>query len=256
MKIVVFGTNGPTGRQVCVQALAEGHVITAVTRQPGAFPLRHPLLRVVRGDVHDLAAVDAAVAGQDGVISTLGVPFSRRPVTVYSAGATHITRVMARHGVTRLVCVTSTTVGGQESPGESFLFRKVLEPFVARFVGRSVYEDMRRSEDIVRSSGCDWTIVRPAGLFDAAAVSAYRMAAGPRLPGRFTSRADLADALLRQVVDARDARAVVEVRTVEGVPGFIGMLRKEAFGGRRRGPGAPGSGPDGDRAAAVGGVPF
>ncbi|MEU0052645.1 NAD(P)H-binding protein [Streptomyces sp. NPDC006309] len=86
---------------------------------------------------------------------------------------------------------------------------------------------MRRSEDIVRSSGCDWTIVRPAGLFDTAAVSDYRMVAGPRLPGRFTSRADLADALLRQVVDARDARAVVEVLTVEGVPRLIDILRKD-----------------------------
>ena len=232
MNIVIFGANGPTGRRAVEQAVAQGHGVTAVTRRPDAFPLAGPLVQVVGADVEDPVAVEQAVAGQDAVVSTLGVPFGRKPVTVYSAGAAHITEAMAKHGVTRLVCVTSTSIGGQESPGEGLFFRKALEPFIVRFVGRTVYEDMRRSEEIVRRSDRDWTIVRPAGLFDTAAVSDYRMAAGPRLPGRFTSRADLADALLRQVVEDRDVRAVVEVRTVDGVPSLLDILRKEAFGGR------------------------
>jgi len=233
VNIVIFGANGPTGRQATAQAMAEGHTVTAVTRRPEAFPVGGPLLRVVDADVHDAGAVEGAVAGQDAVISTLGVPFGRTPVTVYSAGISHITQAMARHGVARLACVTSTTISGQESPDDGFLFRKVLEPAIVRFLGRTVYEDMRRSEEIVRGSDCDWTIVRPAGLFDAAAVSDYQLAAGPRLPGRFTSRADLADALLRQVVDGRHPRAVVEVRTTEGAPTILDIIRKEAFGGKK-----------------------
>ncbi|MFE7795400.1 NAD(P)-dependent oxidoreductase [Streptomyces sp. NPDC057460] len=233
MNIVIFGANGPTGRQATAQAMAEGHTVTAVTRRPEAFPVSGPLLRVVGGDVHDAGAVEDAVAGQDAVISTLGVPFSRAPVTVYSAGITHITQAMSKHGVTRLACVTSTSTSGQEPPDDGFFFRKVLEPFIVRFVGRTVYEDMRRSEEIVRDSDCDWTIIRPAGLFDAAAVSNYQMVAGPRLPGRFTSRADLANTLLRQVVDDRDLRAVVEVRTTEGAPSILDIIRKEAFGSKK-----------------------
>jgi hypothetical protein len=141
---------------------------------------------------------------------------------------------MAGHGVTRLACVTSTSVSGQESPGEGLFLRKVLEPFIVRYVGRTVYEDMRRSEEIVSRSDCDWTVVRPAGLFDAPAVSRYRMAAGPRLPGRFTSRSDLANALLRQVVDNLDPRAAVEVRTLEGAPTILDIIRKEALGGKKK----------------------
>ena len=233
MKIVVFGANGPTGRLVVEQALAEGHPVTAVTRRPDSFPPGGPLLRVVGADVHDPVAVKEAVAGQDAVVSTLGVPFGRKPVTVYSAGLTHITRAMAEHGVARLACTTSTSVSGEESPGEGLFFRKVLEPFIVGYLGRTVYEDMRRSEEIVSRSDCDWTVVRPAGLFDAPAVSRYRMAAGPRLPGRFTSRSDLANALLRQVVDGLDPRAVVEVRTEEGTPTFLDIIRKEALGGKK-----------------------
>ncbi|MEV7322224.1 NAD(P)H-binding protein [Streptomyces sp. NPDC093970] len=231
MRIVVFGANGPTGRQVTAQALAEGHTVTAVTRRPGDFPLADGRLRVHGADVFDPVAVDHAVAGQDAVISTLGVPYGRRPVTVYSEGVTHITRAMTEHGVRRLVCVSSTVLFGVPAPGETFFFRKVLEPSIARTVGRTVYEDMRRMEGIVCEGDHRWTVVRPAGLFDGDTVSDYRVATS-RLPGRFTSRADLGDALLREAVDDRHVRAFVDVRTSTGVPGILDVIRKEAFGGR------------------------
>ncbi len=45
MQVVVFGANGPTGRLVTRQAVAEGHEVTAVTRHPATFPLRGNGLR-------------------------------------------------------------------------------------------------------------------------------------------------------------------------------------------------------------------
>ena len=41
-------------------------------------------------------AVAAAIDGTDAVISTLGVPFTKKPVDVYSHGMTNI--VAAMHG--------------------------------------------------------------------------------------------------------------------------------------------------------------
>lgn len=232
MRLVIFGANGPTGRQATEQAIAEGHTVTAVTRRPEEFPLSDPRLRVVGADVLDPAAVERAVAGQEAVISTLGVPYSRTPVTVYSEGITHITQAMTKHGVRRLVCVTSTVLFGVPAPGETFFFRKVLEPFIARTVGRTVYDDMRRMEETVRDSDRAWTIIRPAGLFDSDAVSDYQVATS-RLSGRFTSRADLGNALLREAAGDRHVRTFVDVRTTEGVPSFLDVVRKEAFGGRK-----------------------
>jgi nucleoside-diphosphate-sugar epimerase len=232
VKLVIFGANGPTGRQATEQAIAEGHMVTAVTRRPEDFPLSDPQLRVVGADVLDSVAVERAVAGQEAVISTLGVPYSRNPVTVYSGGITHITRAMTKHGVRRLVCVTSTVLFGVEAPGEGFFFRKVLEPFIVRFIGRTVYDDMRRMEEIVCGSDHEWTVIRPGGLFDTNAVSDYRVSTS-RLPGRFTSRADLGNALLRQAVGGRHVRSFIDVRTTEGVPSFLDVIRKEAFGGKK-----------------------
>ncbi len=231
MRIVIFGANGPTGRLATAQAIAAGHRVTAVTRRPEDFPLSGPRLRVVGADVLDPAAVESAVAGQESVISALGVPYGRSPVTVYSEGITHITQAMTKHGVRRLVCVTSTVLFDVPAPGEGFLFRKVLEPFIMRTIGRTVYDDMRRMEEIVRESDHAWTVIRPAGLFDTDAVSDYDVAT-ERLPGRFTSRADLAHALLVRAADDRHERAFLDVRTKEGVPSMFDVIRKEAFGGK------------------------
>jgi putative NADH-flavin reductase len=90
MNIVIFGANGPTGRLLTKQALAKGHTVTAVTRHPNIFPLQNASLKVMRGDVFDLTSVEQAVTGKDAVFSTLGVPFSRKTIAVYSQGAAHI----------------------------------------------------------------------------------------------------------------------------------------------------------------------
>jgi len=135
---------------------------------------------------------------------------------------------MKAHGVPRLACVSSREVSTEEAPGERLFYRKVLDPYL-RSMGRTLYEDMRRLEAIVRDSGLDWTIIPPAGLFDGSSVTEY-LVTQERLAGRFTSRADLANALLREVVDDGHVRAVLHVLTTEGVPSFRQVFLKEAFG--------------------------
>src|SRR5215472_8221830 len=54
MNLAVFGASGPTGQLVTKQALASGHRVTAVTRHPETFGLRHEHLQVLCGDVFDL----------------------------------------------------------------------------------------------------------------------------------------------------------------------------------------------------------
>src|SRR5689334_4346806 len=121
MNIVVFGANGQTGRLLTKQALAAGHIVTAVTRHPMAFPLRHERLHVMAGDVFGPGSVDAAVAGQDAVLSTLGVPFSRKSIAVYSEGMAHIAAAMKRYGVRRLVCVSSSATGTNHETDGGFI---------------------------------------------------------------------------------------------------------------------------------------
>lgn len=229
MNVAVFGANGPTGRLVTQQALAEGHAVTAVTRHPAAFPLRHERLRVTPGDVFDLASVERAVAGQDAVLSALGVPFSREPITVYSQGVAHILRAMDEHGVRRFVCVSSSATDPRLEPQGGILFGRVLQPLVMNVFGRTLYDDMRRMETLVMASDVDWTILRPSGLFQTPAVTAYRVA-DAHLAARYTSRTDLADCMLRQLSDDRYLRMVVSVATVAEQPNLLSFIWREALG--------------------------
>ena len=227
--LVVFGASGPTGQIVTRRALERGHAVTAVTRRPAAFPLQHPDLQVVQADLSDPASVDRVVDGATAVIATFGVPYSRRPISVYSEGMANILLAMDGRGVRRLVCVTSKEVVRELAAGEPLVHRLVVDRLL-RLAGRSLYADMRRMEAQVRSSTVDWTIVRPAGLFDGGRVTPYRVTSGHE-PGVFTSRDDLADLLIRQAVGEQPRlRQAVEVLTDDGTPSFLGLVRREAWG--------------------------
>ncbi|MFI6743634.1 NAD(P)-dependent oxidoreductase [Nonomuraea sp. NPDC050451] len=227
MKLVIFGANGPTGRLATAQALAEGHTVTAVTRHPEAFPLSDPALDVAKADALDPEAVDRVVAGHEAVISTLGVPYGSEVPTPFSRSAENIVAAMAAHGVRRLVCVTSTGVPMKPPPGETLVYRKVIVPMLLR-MGRPLYEDAARMEELVSRTDLDWTVIRPSGLFDGDAVTGYTVGA-PQMVGRFTSRRDLADALIREAVEDRNVRSIIEVITTEGTPSVYRVFLKEAL---------------------------
>ena len=73
MKIVIFGAAGATGRIVVERALEQGHEVTAFDRHTAPLTIQHPKLKLVQGDIFNLSQVEAAIAGQDAVISVLGV---------------------------------------------------------------------------------------------------------------------------------------------------------------------------------------
>ncbi len=231
MNIVVFGANGPTGRLVTTQALEAGHRVTAFTRRPEAFPVAHENLVIAEGDVHDAAAVASAIKGQDAVLSTLGVPYGKATITVYSNGVANIAAGMAEHGVTRLACVSSSATDPSAGPHGGWFFEHVLQAYVTGVLGKTLYDDMRRMEALVVASDLEWTIIRPSGLFDSDAVSDYAVGEN-YLPGTFTSRTDLANFVLRQATDATYSRRIAAVTTSEGAPSLLQMIRREAFAKR------------------------
>ncbi|WP_086839400.1 NAD(P)-dependent oxidoreductase [Amycolatopsis kentuckyensis] len=231
MHITVFGANGPTGRLLTGQALAAGHRVSAVTRRPDAFPLHHDRLEVIGADVLDPAAVDTAVAGRDAVLSTLGVPAGKEPIHTYSRGTANIVAAMHRHRVRRLAVVSSSGVDPHPYSDGGFLFNRVLLPYVTRVLGKTLYDDMRRMEELVRASTLDWTIVRPSGLYHLPSVTAYTMVEG-HADGRFTARADLAASMLALLDGDRYVGATVGVITTVDNPKLLRWLRQEAVAAR------------------------
>ncbi|MEW2376467.1 NAD(P)H-binding protein [Micromonospora sp. NPDC047812] len=226
MRIVVFGATGPTGRQLTGQALAAGHEVTAVTRRAGSIQPRAGLTEVT-ADVGNPDAVERAVVGSDAVLSSLGVPLSPKPITVYSQGNANIVAAMQRHGVKRLVTVSSSVMDPTWRPTGEFFFNNVADPLVNRRMGRTAHEDMRRMEALVGNSDLDWTIARPSGLFDHPTVTRYHVSENVA-DGLFTARADLAASMVAQLSDDRFVRRAMAVITTEVRPSIVGLIWREA----------------------------
>ncbi|HUC21866.1 MAG TPA: NAD(P)H-binding protein [Streptosporangiaceae bacterium] len=225
MRIVVFGANGPTGRELVGQALAAGHQVTAVTRHPEQVAPGERLA-VAGADAADAGAVSEAVAGSDAVLSALGVPYTRKPVTVYSTGTANIIAAMKDHGVRRLIVTGSAAVDPGYRASDSVLFRQVMEPLFMRLPGKTVYADNRRMEALIRASSLEWTIIRACWLFNARQVSDYQICENT-IRGMFTARADLAACLLAQLADDRYVRTAVGVVTTAGTPSIVQQIWRE-----------------------------
>jgi putative NADH-flavin reductase len=231
MNIAVFGANGGTGRLLVGAALEAGNTVTALTRHPDDFPIRHENLRVIAGDVLDPAVVQSVVSAQDAVLSALGVPYGRKEISLYSRSISTIIDAMRGLGVRRLACVSSSATDpefARQDTGGGFFFERVLKPIIENTMGKTLYADMLRMERLVRASGLDWTIIRPSGLFATGAVTDY--ATGENfLPHRFTSRSDLADFLLRQATETEFVGRAAAIATLSPQPSVFELIRNEAL---------------------------
>ena len=194
MKLTIFGATGSVGRHLVLQSLAQGHQVMAVARHPQDFFLTDPNLRLWAADVFDPEAVDQAVRGADAVLVTLGSP--KISGTVRSTGTRHIVEAMQRHGVRRLIC--QTTLGAGDSRGNLDFFWKYL---MFGVILRGVMKDHEIQEEIVRSSGLDWTIVRPAAFTDGPLTKCFKNGfdAAERNLTLKISRADIAHFMMQQL---------------------------------------------------------
>ncbi|RQX01798.1 NAD(P)-dependent oxidoreductase [Micromonospora inaquosa] len=194
MRIAVVGANGRTGRLVVEQALARGHGVTALARQPQQSSRRDQRLTTVEVDVLDRGRVVDALSEVDAVISTLGIGTSREATVTYSQGTGNLLHAMGLHGTKRIVVVAASPVGPRQD--QAAFDRYVVMPILERFFG-ATYQDMRRMEALLAESGTDWTSLRPPRLVEKPPVGGYRISPGRPLPkARTLTYADLATSLI------------------------------------------------------------
>ena len=199
MKLTILGASGATGTYLTSQALAAGHEVTAVVRDPARLTVpAHPRLRTVTADVMDPASIAPAIEGADAVISAVG-PRGTGPTTVVQDSVHSIIAAMDKTCTRRLLQVSGSVVADE---GESPYMRYLVKPVARRTFLRHVCADMRRGEDQIRDSDLDWTIFRPPALTGKPATGAYRTATGRNLPHAFTvTRGDLAACILATLSD-------------------------------------------------------
>jgi len=195
MKLVIFGSTGNTGHQLVLQALEQGHTVTAFARNPAKLEIEHANLTAVQGDALDSASVEKAVDGQDAALCSLGAGAKG---TIRSEGTRNIVRAMEKAGVSRFICQSTLGIGNSRANLDFF-----MKHIMFGFLLRRAYADHVSQEDYVKESRLDWTIVRPAALTDGNRTGVYRHGfpgTDKTIKGKI-SCADVADFMLKQLTD-------------------------------------------------------
>ena len=194
MNILIVGATRGIGRQLLEQALASGHAVTALVRNPQRLAIQHERLKVIKGDILDSDSVARAMTGQDAVCCTIGVKAPWIRITVFSEGTKNLLQAMNKTGVKRLICVTGIGAGDSKGHG-GFLYDYLFLPFI----NKPIYADKDRQESLIKASDVDWTIVRPGFLTNGPLTKNYRMLTNMTgvTAGRI-SRADVAHFILKE----------------------------------------------------------
>ena len=207
MRIAVLGATGGTGRSLTQQALATGHHVVAVVRDPGRLGDLVPS-EVAVAEAGDVNAMSSAIRGTDVVASCLGPrrdePGSHVPVR----GMVSTLDAMQRAGVDRLVTVSAS---GWVIDGDDPLTRFLAKPILKRVL-REPFADLAEMERLVNRSATRWTILRPPMLVDRAPKGTYRSRRDGNVPWGFSiARGDLARAILDAATDPTAIRATISV---------------------------------------------
>ena len=198
MHVLIVGASRGVGLETTRQALAAGHRVRALARSAAAIAISNPALEKVRGDALQGRDVEAALAGVDAVIQTLGVGFGDlfRPVHLFSDATRVLIAAMKNTGVKRLLSVTGFGAGDSEAS----IGAMQRLPFKMVF-GRA-YDDKSVQEKLIKESGLDWTIARPGVLTGGARTGRYKVLTdASQWRNGIISRANVADFLVRQIND-------------------------------------------------------
>ena len=201
MKITVVGATGRTGLHLLAQGVRRGHQMTAFTRHPQAVDDPTALAAIVEGDARDSHAVRKAINGADTVISTIAGALRNDPHRLADT-ARVITEAMADLGVRRLLVTSAYPIVVQDPPLPMAILRRLLA---------ASYADGAQMEQIVTSSGLDWTIARLNRLTNKPAKGRVYTSRGPLARPRGITRAAAAATLLDIAADPTLARTAINI---------------------------------------------
>jgi len=206
MNVLVFGGTGKTGSLTVERALAKGHTVTVLVRDPIKFKV--PNVRVITGNATNPSDVLAAMHGQNAVIETIGGTTPWKSVTLESDSIHAILHAMQEENVPRLISVSMMGIGDSLSQAP-FWYRYLLMP---TFLHGST-QDKTHKEAAITADHVAYVIVRPPILKDTPATGQAHILA-PNATGHTITRADLANFLVDQLeTDANLNRAVTVVNT-------------------------------------------
>ncbi|KAG0038234.1 hypothetical protein BGZ82_000745 [Podila clonocystis] len=217
--LLILGANGRTGLELVKQGLERNYRVTAFVRddklllEDSALRKNQNLL-IVRGSPTSQSDLDRCVEGQDVVINVIGARLMTGDSTISSHSQVVLNNAMKKHGVRRLLVVTSYGCLGLRN--NLINTRKLF----SRMFMTGILKDKALQEDIIQrdAAALDWTIVRPITLKDGDLSKKY-VVSSCELPKtdkvKVLTRKDLVHYLL-SIINRRDEFGAI--RSIAGKP--------------------------------------
>lgn len=210
-RILIIGATAKSSKQIISQALERGYDVVGLARRPEAVSVEHERFRVVKGDVYELATLEAAMTGREVVISMIAPRFSPDEeigeVDLFTVGTGNIIEAMKRQGNRRFLVASSLAVE-EDVPDTKPTGDNMGRMWV--WNARFLYRDMANMETMVRESGLDYVVFRPPFLVEEAMQDDIKISVGKHSPkGRILAYADFARFVLDQVESGEHIGQVV-----------------------------------------------
>lgn len=161
MRIALFGATGHIGHAILDEALARGHEVAAIVRDPARLDRRHERLHVVTGDAARPETWLAAVRGSDAAVASLSARRDGDQALLVANARTLLER-LPDAGVPRLVWV-----GGAGSLEVAPGLRLLDTPdFPAEWKPEAEAQALALEAFRASASAIDWTMLSPAALIE------------------------------------------------------------------------------------------
>ena len=149
MRVFITGGSGFVGREIVSELLRRNHSVTALARSSNAFS-EEPGVTPVSGDITDVEPWIRALENCDAVIHLVGIirEFPGKGITfdkLHTEATRNILRAARQCGVQRYIQMSAN--GTRENAVTDY------------------HRTKWAAEELVRSSGLDWTIFRPSLIF-------------------------------------------------------------------------------------------
>jgi len=214
-RVLVAGATGGTGREILTQLRNAGVVVRAMTRssERELELQRRGADEVVGGDLFEPGDAVRTVEDCDAVLCAVGTPPGPRHVLggplVDRTGVANLMTAAIAEGVDQFVYESAIGVGSSAA-GIPLPFRLVI---------RATLRAKMASENALRTSGLDYTILRPGRLTDGPATGDVLVGQGGDTVAGSIPRADVARLMVAALFTPAARNETFEIVSREGLRG-------------------------------------